>query len=122
MARLSSLRLCVSAGEALPEDVGMRWQRRFGCEIVDGLGSTEMLHIFLSNRPGRVRYGSTGQALPGYAIRLVDESGEPVAAGEIGELVVSGGSSAMAYWNQREKSLATFRGRWTRTGDQCRQR
>ena len=116
--RLASLRLCVSAGEALPEDVGNRWQQRFGCEIVDGLGSTEMLHIFLSNRPGQVRYGTTGQALPGYDVRVVDEDGAPAAAGEIGELVVSGGSAAMAYWNQRDKSLNAFQGRWTRTGDQ----
>ena len=116
--RLTSLRLCVSAGEALPEDIGNRWQRQCGCEIIDGIGSTEMLHIFLSNRPGRVRYGTTGEALPGYALRLLDEAGNAVGPGEIGELVVHGGSAAMAYWNQREKSLATFRGPWTHTGDQ----
>ncbi len=112
-----SVRLCISAGEALPEDLGRRWQRRFGCEIVDGLGSTEMLHIFLSNRPGNVRYGTTGSPLPGYAIRLIDELGQDVPPGEVGELIVSGGSAAMAYWNQREKSLMTFRGPWTHTGD-----
>jgi len=116
-SRFASVRLCVSAGEALPEDLGERWQARFGTEIVDGLGSTEMLHIFLSNRPGRVRYGTTGTPLPGYAVRLIDETGADVPAGEVGELIVSGGSAAMAYWNQREKSLATFRGPWTHTGD-----
>ena len=77
-----------------------------------------MLHIFLSNRPGEVRYGTTGRAIPGYDLRLLDEAGNDVAEGEIGELTVRGGSAAMAYWNQREKSLRTFQGPWTRTGDQ----
>ena len=113
----SRLRLAVSAGEALPADIGVAWEERFGAPILDGLGSTEMLHIFLSNREGDVRYGTTGKAVPGYRLKVVDEGGEPAAPGEIGELWVSGDSSAVAYWNQREKSLATFHGPWTRTGD-----
>ena len=113
----SRLRLAVSAGEALPAEIGAAWEERFGAPILDGLGSTEMLHIFLSNREGAVRYGTSGTAVPGYRLKLVAESGEPAAPGEIGELWVSGDSSAVAYWNQREKSLATFHGPWTRTGD-----
>jgi benzoate-CoA ligase family protein len=111
------LRLCVSAGEALPADIGQRWKQRFGVDVLDGLGSTEMLHIFLSNRPGDVRYGSSGRAVPGYRLKIVDDTGAAVADGEIGELWVSGPSSAAAYWNNRAKSLATFQGPWTRTGD-----
>lgn len=111
------LRLCVSAGEALPEEIGRRWEQRFGVPIVDGLGSTEMLHIFLSNQPDDVRYGTSGKAVPGYRLRIVDEDGADVPVGELGELLVSGPSSAIGYWNQREKSLRTFNGPWTRTGD-----
>ena len=111
------LRLAVSAGEALPAEIGAAWEERFGAPILDGLGSTEMLHIFLSNREGDVRYGTTGKAVRGYRLKLIDETGEPAAPGEMGELWVSGDSSAVAYWNQREKSLATFHGPWTRTGD-----
>ena len=111
------LRLAVSAGEALPAEIGAAWEERFGAPILDGLGSTEMLHIFLSNRAGDVRYGTSGKAVPGYRLKVVTETGEPAAPGEIGELWVSGDSSAVAYWNQREKSLATFHGPWTRTGD-----
>lgn len=111
------LRRCVSAGEALPEEIGKRWEKLFGVEILDGIGSTEMLHIFLSNRPGDVRYGTTGVAVPGYDLKIVGESGHKVEQGEIGELLVSGPSSAVAYWNNRAKSLATFHGPWTRTGD-----
>lgn len=111
------LRCCVSAGEALPEDIGKRWEKLFGVQILDGIGSTEMLHIFLSNRPGDVRYGTTGTAVPGYDLRIVDEHGKDVEQGGIGELLVSGPSSAMAYWNNRTKSLNTFQGPWTRTGD-----
>lgn len=111
------LRLCSSAGEALPREIGERFTARFGCEIIDGLGSTEMLHIFLSNRPGAVRYGSTGEVVPGYALRLLDEAGNEAARGEIGDLFVSGPSSALLYWAQREKSRATFQGEWTKTGD-----
>ncbi len=115
--RPSRLRLAVSAGEALPAEIGSGWEERFGAPVLDGLGSTEMLHIFLSNREGDVRYGTSGKAVPGYRLKVVAETGEPAAPGEIGELWVSGDSSAVAYWNQREKSLATFHGPWTRTGD-----
>jgi benzoate-CoA ligase len=111
------LRRCTSAGEALPPDVGRRWLERTSCDILDGLGSTEMLHIFLSNRPGEVRYGTTGKPVPGYDIRLIDEDGKVAAPGEIGELQVAGPSSAAYYWNNREKSRATFLGPWTRSGD-----
>jgi benzoate-CoA ligase len=112
-----ALRRCVSAGEALPEDIGRRWNDRFGIEILDGLGSTEMLHIFLSNAPGAVRYGTSGRPVPGYDVRLVDEDGAPAKDGEIGELQVSGPTSAAFYWNNRDKSRDTFLGRWTRSGD-----
>jgi benzoate-CoA ligase len=111
------LRLCSSAGEALPREIGERFTERFGCEIVDGLGSTEMLHIFLSNRPGHVRYGSTGEVVPGYSLRLLDENGADTARGEIGDLYVSGPTAALMYWGNREKSRATFQGAWTKTGD-----
>ena len=112
-----AIRRCASAGEALPEDIGKRWTEHFGVEILDGIGSTEMLHIFLSNRPGEVRYGTTGQPVPGYDIRLVDDAGTPVEPGEIGELQVAGPTSAAFYWNQRERSRHTFLGAWTRSGD-----
>lgn len=111
------MRMCTSAGEALPADIGKRWTEHFGVEILDGIGSTEMLHIFLSNRPGEVRYGTTGKAVPGYEIRLIGEDGHPVPDGEIGELQINGPSSAIMYWNQREKSRHTFMGEWTRSGD-----
>ena len=112
-----ALRLSVSAGEALPAEIGRAFEERFGAPILDGLGSTEMLHIFLSNREGDVRYGTTGKAVPGYDLKVVAENGEPAETGELGELWVSGDSSAIAYWNQRDKSRATFQGTWTRTGD-----
>lgn len=112
-----AIRLCTSAGEALPRDIGERWQKLWGCEIVDGVGSTEMLHIFLSNRPGDVVYGTSGLPVPGYDVRLVDEEDAEVAQGDVGELLVRGPSSAEGYWNQRDKSQSTFEGRWTRTGD-----
>jgi len=111
------LRRCISAGEALPEKIGTRWRDLTGCDILDGVGSTEMLHIFLSNRPGDVVYGTSGIAVPGYDIRVVDESGVDVGPGGIGELLVKGASSASDYWNQRSKSRSTFEGEWTRTGD-----
>ena len=111
------LRRCVSAGEALPADVGLRWAERFGVDILDGLGSTEMLHSFLSNRMGEVRYGTTGKPVPGYNIRLVDDAGGAVAPGEIGELQVRGPTAAIMYWNNREQSRSTFLGEWTRLGD-----
>ena len=118
----ANLRRCISAGEALPEEVGKSWERLSSCEILDGVGSTEMLHIFLSNRSGSVAYGTSGTAVPGYKFRLVDESGASAPPGEVGELLVDGDSSALDYWNQRAKSRSTFEGRWTRTGDKytCR--
>jgi benzoate-CoA ligase len=112
-----ALRVCTSAGEALPAELGRRWTERFGVEILDGIGSTEMLHIFISNRPGDVRYGTTGKPVPGYEIRLVDEQGAEVAAGEIGELQINGPTSATHYWNNRTRTQATFVGPWTRAGD-----
>ena len=112
-----SIRLCASAGEALPRDIGLRWEALWGAEIVDGVGSTEMLHIFLSNRPGDVAYGTSGIAVPGYEVRLVDEHDEDVAEDDVGELLVRGPSSADGYWNKRDKSQSTFQGHWTRTGD-----
>jgi benzoate-CoA ligase len=112
-----ALRVCTSAGEALPAEIGRRWTEEYGCEILDGIGSTEMLHIFLSNRPGRVRYGTTGQAVPGYELRIVGDEGEDCADGEIGELQIKGPSSALMYWNNRAKTKATFAGEWTRSGD-----
>ncbi len=110
-------RRCVSAGEALPPDVGRRWSERYGVDILDGLGSTEMLHIFLSNRPGDVKYGTSGKAVPGYDIKLVDDDGAPVKKGEMGELLVRGPTGAIMYWNNREQSRSTFLGEWTRSGD-----
>jgi benzoate-CoA ligase len=112
-----NLRRCASAGEALPKDLGERWQRHFGVDILDGIGSTEMLHIFMSNQPENVRYGTTGQAVPGYEIRLVDDQGVPVERGEIGDMHVKGATRAILYWNNRERSHQTFAGEWTKSGD-----
>jgi benzoate-CoA ligase len=112
------LRCCVSAGEALPPDIGRRWRERYGVDVLDGLGSTEMLHIFLSNSPGDVKYGTSGKPVPGYDIRLVGDDGTVIeAAGEMGELQVRGPTSAVMYWNNREQSRTTFLGEWTRSGD-----
>jgi benzoate-CoA ligase len=112
------LRICTSAGEALPEGLGRRWTERTGVEILDGIGSTEMLHIFLSNRPGDVRYGTTGKPVPGYEVRLVDDQGSVITKpGELGELQISGPTSAIMYWNQRSRTKNTFQGPWTRSGD-----
>ena len=111
------LRMCSSAGEALPAEIGERFTRHFGVEIVDGIGSTEMLHIFLSNQPGRVRYGTTGWPVPGYQVELRNELGHPVPRGEVGDLFIQGPSSALMYWHNREKSNETFRGGWTKSGD-----
>ena len=112
-----ALRRCVSAGEPLPADIGRRWAARIGVDILDGIGSTEMLHIFLSNWPSDVRYGTTGKPIPGYELRIVDEDGQPVRRGEIGDLWVNGSTAAAGYWNNRERSRSTFLGPWTRTGD-----
>jgi 4-hydroxybenzoate-CoA ligase len=111
------LRICTSAGEALPETVGNAWKARFGVDILDGVGSTELLHIFLSNAPGDIKYGCSGRAVPGYKVRLVDENGGEVADGEVGELLVEAPSAAEGYWNQRSKTRHTFQGHWTYTGD-----
>jgi 4-hydroxybenzoate-CoA ligase len=113
----SHLRLCISAGEALPRDIGQNWQNRMGIDIVDGVGSTEMLNAFLSNRPGEVRYGTSGRDFDGYQLRLVDEDNNEVEGDNLGELLVSGGSSAKGYWNKAEKNRETFQGKWVRTGD-----
>jgi benzoate-CoA ligase len=112
-----ALRRCVSAGEPLPQEIGRRWSARLGVDILDGIGSTEMLHIFLSNRPDQVRYGTTGRPIPGYEVKIVDEQERPVRRGEIGDLLVSGPTSAAYYWNNRERCRTTFIGQWTRTGD-----
>jgi 4-hydroxybenzoate-CoA ligase len=111
------LRICVSAGEALPAHLGERWREVTGTEVLDGIGSTEMLQTFLSNQPGDVRYGSTGRPVSGYEVKIVDENGAELAEGEIGELVVRGPSAGEGYWNQRTKSRRTFAGEWTHTGD-----
>lgn len=111
------LRLCTSAGEALPRPIGEHWRERYGTDILDGIGSTEMFHIFLSNRAGDVRYGTTGFPVEGYELRLVDEVGQAVPDGEVGELFVKGPTSSIGYWCNREKTQATFLGEWTRTGD-----
>jgi 4-hydroxybenzoate-CoA ligase len=113
----SRLRICTSAGEALPESVGNSWKSRFGVDILDGVGSTELLHIFLSNAPGDIKYGSSGKPVPGYRVRLVNEAGSEVPDGEVGELLVDAPSAGEGYWNQRSKSRQTFEGHWTRTGD-----
>ena len=119
---LENLRCAISAGEALPAEIGKKWHQLTGVDILDGVGSTEMLHIFLSNGPDNVVYGTSGVAVPGYALRLVNENGDEVANGEVGELLVNGASAADGYWNQREKSRATFEGNWTRTGDKYERR
>jgi benzoate-CoA ligase len=116
-----ALRQCISAGEALPAQIGKTWKEKTGVDILDGIGSTEMLHIFLSNRPNDLRYGTTGKPVPGYELRLVDEQGEPVKPGELGELQISGPTSAAYYWNNREKSRSTFNGGWTKSGDKYTQ-
>ncbi len=113
----SRIRICFSAGEPLPAHVGQAWKERFGIDIVNGVGSTEMGHLFLTNLPNAVEYGTSGVAVDGYDLRLVDEADNDVADDEIGELLVRGESSAAGYWNQREKSRHTFVGDWTRTGD-----
>jgi benzoate-CoA ligase len=112
-----ALRLCSSAGEALPAELGEKFQRHFGVPIVDGIGSTEMLHVFISNRPERVRYGSTGWPVPGYEVQLRGDDGGPVADGEPGDLYIQGPSAALLYWGQRSKTAETFQGCWTKSGD-----
>jgi benzoate-CoA ligase len=112
-----ALRMCSSAGEALPADLGKRFSAQFGCDIIDGIGSTEMLHVFLSNHPCDVRYGTTGKPVAGYELALRDDLGQPVADGEIGDLYIKGPSAALLYWGNREKTRETFQGAWTKSGD-----
>ena len=114
---LSSVRYAVSAGEALPEPLFRRFKQRFGVEILDAIGSTECLHMFIANRPGQVRPGSSGQLVPGYDARIVDEHDQPVPVGEMGNLLIKGDSTCAYYWNQHEKTKQTIQGEWIRTGD-----
>ncbi|HEX7734830.1 MAG TPA: benzoate-CoA ligase family protein [Ktedonobacteraceae bacterium] len=113
----SSVRLCVSAGESLPGDILHRWQDKFHVDILDGIGSTEILHIFISNRPNEIRPGSTGKLVPGYEALIADEEDQAVAPGEIGNLLIRGDSIAAYYWNKHEKTKETIHGPWIRTGD-----
>jgi benzoate-CoA ligase family protein len=119
-ADLSSVRLSISAAEPLPAETWRRWQATFGQTLLDGIGSTELLHIFCSNTLQAVRPGSSGKPVPGYELRLLDEEGRSVAAGVVGDLHVKGASAAPYYWRRREQSLQTFRGEWTCTGDRYR--
>jgi len=112
-----ALRMASSAGEALPAEIAQRFKAHFGCDIIDGIGSTEMLHVFISNRPDDVRYGSTGKPVDGYEVELRGEDGRPVADGEVGDLYIRGPSSALMYWGNREKTRDTFLGGWTKSGD-----
>ena len=112
-----ALRLAVSAGEALPADLAKRFMAQFEIDVIDGIGSTEMLHIYLSNQPGNVRFGSTGWPVPGYEIELRGDDGLPVTDGEIGEMFIRGSTAANLYWNNRTKSRETFQGEWTKSGD-----
>lgn len=113
----SSVRICASAGEALPADILRHWQQTFHVDILDGIGGTEVLHIFISNRQGDVRPGSTGKPVPGYEAQIIDENGLPVAQGEMGTLMIRGDSIAAYYWNQHEKTKNAIRGHWFFTGD-----
>lgn len=114
---LSSIRLCISAGESLPPEIYHRWKERFGIQIIDGLGSTEALHIFISNRPGESKPGSSGKVVPGYEVKVVGEDGSEVKTGEIGELLVKGDSLAPFYWNKHEATKEKMLGEWFATGD-----
>jgi benzoate-CoA ligase len=114
---LSSLRICASAGEALPKEIFFEWKRRFGLEILDGIGSTELLHIFISNRPGDVKPGSSGKIVPGYSARIVDDKGNEVPDGEVGTLQVEGESTAAYYYRHHDKTKSSMLGEWFDTGD-----
>jgi benzoate-CoA ligase len=114
---LGRVRMCVSAGEQLPKPIFEKWLDRFGVEILDGIGSTEILHIFISNRPGNVKPGSTGQIVPGYEARVVDEDHHEVPTGEVGTLLIKGDSIANGYWNKHEMTKKTFFGDWINTHD-----
>jgi benzoate-CoA ligase len=117
---LGRVRMCVSAGEPLPKPIFEKWRDRFGVEILDGIGSTEILHIFISNRPGQARAGSTGQIVPGYEAKIVDDDGAEVPVGEIGNLLIKGDSIATCYWNKHEPTKQTFLGEWINTHDKFR--
>ena len=119
-ADLSCLRFCYSAGEALPPELYLRWKERFGVEIYDGIGSAEMFHIYITNRPGDVKLGSLGRIVTGYEAQIVDAEGRAVPTGEMGTLRVKGDSAALCYWGAHEKSKETFAGDWCATGDQFR--
>jgi benzoate-CoA ligase len=112
-----ALRVCTSAGEALPREAGEKFKSRFGCDILDGIGSTEMLHIFISNRTAEVRYGTTGKPVPGYDVELRGEDQQRIGVGEIGDLYIRGPSAALLYWTNRDKSRSTFLGEWVKSGD-----
>lgn len=114
---LSSVRLCVSAGEALPAPIWKEWKERTGLDIIDGIGCTEVWHIFISNRPGDIRAGSSGKPVEGMEVRIVDEHGRDVPQGEVGNLMVKAPTTALSYLHQYEKSRQTFRGEWLFTGD-----
>jgi len=118
---LSSVRLALSAGEALPDALSSRFKQRFGIDIIDAIGSTEAAYMFISNRPGAIRPGSSGQIVPGYGAKLLDDAGAPVPRGEIGNLWIEGDSVCAGYWNQHEKTKSTIQGRWLRTGDKYTQ-
>ena len=112
--------MCVSAGEPLPKPIFEKWLARFGVEILDGIGSTEILHIFISNRPGRARAGSTGEIVPGYEAKIVDDRGGELPPGEVGTLMIRGDSIASGYWNKHEATKQTFCGQWINTHDKFR--
>jgi benzoate-CoA ligase family protein len=114
---LTGVRLCVSAGEALPADILKRWRERFQVDIIDGIGSTELVHIFISNYPNDIHPGSTGRLVPGHEAKIVDEQMQEVPQGEVGTLLVKSGSAAAYYWNKREKTQQTMLGPWLNTGD-----
>ena len=114
---LGNVRMCVSAGETLPRHLFLRWRERFGLDILDGIGSTEILHIFISNRPGKARPGSTGQIVPGFEARIVDDEGHDLPVGAVGDLLIKGDSIAAGYWNKHEATKQTFRGQWINTYD-----
>jgi len=115
---LSSLRFCYSAGEALPPELYERWNKSLGVEICDGIGSAEMFHIYITNRPGDVKPGSLGRIVAGYEAKIVDAAGNEVSPNEMGTLRIKGDSAALCYWNAHEKSKETFAGDWCTTGDQ----
>src|SRR5205085_6618420 len=115
---LSSLRFCYSAGEALPKELYERWMNAFGIDICDGIGSAEMFHIYITNRPGDIKPGSLGRIVNGYEAKIVNAEGNEVATGEMGTLRIKGDSAALCYWNAHEKSKQTFAGDWCTTGDQ----